>query len=257
MEILCQQEKNIPLMSSTNNLNEIEKKIKSVLDAITSDTKMMNENENLNTTTIKSGIYLIINKINKKWYVGSSNDINTRWYEHIRTLRHNRHCNDYLQRAWNKDGELNFLFMVLEIIPAYNLLITEQKYLDYGKTIQDSVYNLKFSVSNGEGIMSEYSKKKLSNSIKGHIISQKTKEKISNALKGNVVNENTKLKISKTLKGRKYSKERCEAIRQGKLKKFQNVEYKNKVYAFTQTDEYKQKMSEINNTRYSINSFQP
>ena len=55
-----------------------------------------------------SGIYKIVNKVNGKYYVGSSNDVlKTRFYEHKRLLTKNKHFNVKLQNAWNKYGESN------------------------------------------------------------------------------------------------------------------------------------------------------
>lgn len=54
---------------------------------------------------------------------------------------------------------------------------------------------------------------------KSRAISEETKLKISNTLKGHVISEETRLKISKTLSGRKrgpHSKERCENISKAK-----------------------------------------
>lgn len=60
------------------------------------------------------GIYCIRNKINNKVYIGQSIDIRTRWWGHRCDLNRNNHCNRYLQNAWNKHGEDNFEFSVLE-----------------------------------------------------------------------------------------------------------------------------------------------
>ena len=60
-----------------------------------------------------SGVYCIQNKINGKVYIGStSRDFETRFKEHKRLLLENRHHCSYLQRAWNKYGE-----MESELIP--------------------------------------------------------------------------------------------------------------------------------------------
>ena len=61
------------------------------------------------------GIYKIENKINGKIYIGQSNNIYKRWYSHKNSLRRNVHDNDYLQNAWNKYGEENFEFSIVEI----------------------------------------------------------------------------------------------------------------------------------------------
>lgn len=63
-----------------------------------------------------NGVYFIINKINNKIYCGSSNHILERWDVHKSQLRNNAHSNGHLQRAWNKYGEENFVFVIKELI---------------------------------------------------------------------------------------------------------------------------------------------
>ena len=59
------------------------------------------------------GIYKITNKQNDKFYIGSSTNIEMRWYAHKSYLRRNVHANQHLQNAWNKYGEDNFIFSIL------------------------------------------------------------------------------------------------------------------------------------------------
>ena len=61
-----------------------------------------------------SGIYQIKNLVNGKMYLGQSVDIRTRWWQHKSQLRLNKHINTYLQNSWNKYGEDNFEFSVIE-----------------------------------------------------------------------------------------------------------------------------------------------
>lgn len=65
---------------------------------------------------VVSGIYQIINSKNNKSYVGSSKSIYNRIYHHKIALQHNKHGNTHLQRSWNKYGEENFNYKVLELI---------------------------------------------------------------------------------------------------------------------------------------------
>lgn len=66
---------------------------------------------------IISGIYQIVNVINKKTYIGSSKNIIRRWYIHKSALKNNRHHCTYLQRSWNKHGKDAFKFEIIKEIP--------------------------------------------------------------------------------------------------------------------------------------------
>jgi len=61
-----------------------------------------------------SGIYKIENKINGKFYIGSSKNIEKRFKVHKRGLNSNKHHNIYLQRSWLKYGASAFLFTIIE-----------------------------------------------------------------------------------------------------------------------------------------------
>jgi group I intron endonuclease len=60
------------------------------------------------------GVYLIQNKINNYKYVGESLNIVRRWKQHIKSLDEGTHTNKSLQNAWDKYGESNFEFIILE-----------------------------------------------------------------------------------------------------------------------------------------------
>lgn len=75
------------------------------------------------------GVYMIKNKVNGKYYVGSSIDVESRWKQHIKGLTENTHSNKHLQNAWNKYGEFNFEFSVLEETDLQNLRKRETYYL--------------------------------------------------------------------------------------------------------------------------------
>lgn len=79
------------------------------------------------------GIYRIVDVRNGKCYYGSSINIRVRWIVHLRSLRKNVHENAYLQRSFNKYGESNFIFEIVEICSKSKLLPLEQKYIDKNK----------------------------------------------------------------------------------------------------------------------------
>lgn len=78
----------------------------------------------------KIGIYKIVNKINQKSYVGSSVRLIYRHKRHLSDLRTNQHHSLALQRAYNKYGESNFEFTIIEYCNNSNILEREQYYID-------------------------------------------------------------------------------------------------------------------------------
>lgn len=61
-----------------------------------------------------SGIYCIINIKNNKCYIGSTKYISSRLWKHRSLLRNKKHDNQHLQNAWNKYGEDNFDYYIVE-----------------------------------------------------------------------------------------------------------------------------------------------
>lgn len=80
---------------------------------------------------MNTGIYLIRNKTNNKIYVGStSRSFKNRFSMHRYQLRKNEHHSPYLQKSWNKYGEENFEFIILEKCSKKLCIEIEQFYLD-------------------------------------------------------------------------------------------------------------------------------
>lgn len=90
-----------------------------------------------------SCIYKITNTINGKVYIGQTTDYNNRKTQHLRTLRHNNHANIHLQYAWNKYGEENFVFEIIEETSPENLLYREDYWIQYyNSDVGDYGYNI-------------------------------------------------------------------------------------------------------------------
>ena len=114
-----------------------------------------------------SGIYKIENLVNGKIYIGQSVHIRQRWSEHKKELRHNRHKNKYLQRAWNKYGEENFKHEILELCSVEELDSREQYYINLYRTLdENNGYNL---ISNEKGCrqVSDFTRDKLRENATG------------------------------------------------------------------------------------------
>ena len=76
------------------------------------------------------GIYKITNTVNGKIYIGQSTNIETRWKQHKQHLRNNYHCNEHLQRAWNRYGENAFVFEVIAECTEDKLNELEAKFIE-------------------------------------------------------------------------------------------------------------------------------
>jgi len=77
-----------------------------------------------------SGVYQIRCIPTGKVYIGSAVDLQHRWEQHRRSLRRDDHRNIHLQYAWDKYGEQNFEFSVLEFVEASDLLRAEQEWIN-------------------------------------------------------------------------------------------------------------------------------
>ena len=51
------------------------------------------------------GVYKITCKVNNRFYIGASINIENRWREHRRDANNQKHHSIIFQRAWNKYGE--------------------------------------------------------------------------------------------------------------------------------------------------------
>ena len=133
------------------------------------------------------GIYRIKNLINGKCYYGSSKNIEKRWSVHKRELNNNTHINCILQRAWDKYGENNFIFEIIEECDINVLFETEQKYLD----LQPD-YNIGIKSSGGDNLTKNPNRskiiQKMTESVKqryGLMTDEEKKEKHSQPMETN------------------------------------------------------------------------
>ncbi len=133
------------------------------------------------------GIYRIKNLVNGKCYYGSSKQIEKRFDRHKRELKNNIHINCVLQRAWDKYGENNFIFEIVEECNINVLLETEQKYLDL-----QPEYNIGIKSSGGDNLTKNPNKdkivKKMTESVKRRynlMTDEEKKEKHSKPMETN------------------------------------------------------------------------
>lgn len=88
-----------------------------------------------------SGIYQIKNIINNKVYIGHSENMAWRWYNHLNGLYSGEHPNPIMAEDYNKYGLTAFKFEVLEEVKGKgNLLRKERDYL--AQVADDLCYNI-------------------------------------------------------------------------------------------------------------------
>ena len=89
------------------------------------------------------GIYKIENLQNGKVYIGQSVDVEHRLQIHKANLRHGKHDNSHLQSSWDKHGESNFSFDVIEECSRSELDEKEIYWIDYYSSyIRENGYNI-------------------------------------------------------------------------------------------------------------------
>lgn len=150
----------------------------------------------------RSGIYLIANKVNGKFYVGSAADIQERWWHHLTQARRGEHANRLIQEAWNQYGENNFIISVLEYCDRECLLQREQYYID---TLKPE-YNLCPIAGSTKGMMRTQAFRDRMKGNKyglGKKHTQEAKNKIAAARLGKKLTQSAKDKVSIARKGNK------------------------------------------------------
>lgn len=131
------------------------------------------------------GVYKIVNKINGKFYIGSSSDIEYRWRKHKEKLANGKHYNKHLQSSWIEHGEKNFIFEMLEETVIEQLLIREQYYLDKLTPFNEKGYNhCRVAGSPLGNKHSPEAREKISAAGRGRKWSKETRERILNKTRG-------------------------------------------------------------------------
>lgn len=116
----------------------------------------------------KSGIYVIINSINNKIYIGSSKRLRNRYHGHKSLLLKNKHPSKKLLFFTNKYGIDKLQFNLLELCDTPDLIKREQYYLDTYLPFGYIGFNTSI----------------IAGSTLGNSPSQEVRDKISKSLKG-------------------------------------------------------------------------
>lgn len=146
------------------------------------------------------GIYKITCSTTNIVYVGSTSvDFTKRFRKHKQRLRHNYHENSYLQNAWNKYGESNFVFEVIEDLTLESIdKIKEREgywlsiYFPKGR---EFCFNMSDHTDGGNTINSEEAKLRFSESIKNSYTPELREKRRIQAISNNTI-KNAREKVN-------------------------------------------------------------
>lgn len=183
-----------------------------------------------------SGIYLLINLVNNKFYVGSSINVFNRTKSHLKSMKGGYHPNIHIQRSYKKFGDCFSPILIERVNDKNKLIEREQFWIDeLDATNRKIAYNIAPNAGNTLGcVMSEKSRNLMSISrtgIKHHMfganLSKEHKFKISQSHIGIRHTEATKKKIglSQSISVLQYSLDgkfvrKWESITEAKYKGF-------------------------------------
>lgn len=228
-------------------------------------------------------IYKIINKIDGKFYIGSTINFEKRKKSHLNALNKNKHHNIFLQRAFEKYGVDSFIFSVKEknVKSVKELYLLEERYINFCWN-SGKLYNLSKKGCGGDLIsyhpnndefrekQSRITRERYSN------MSKEEKENLSKKLMGennpnfgNRWSEEQRLKASERMKNSKtsfmynlkgktfeevYGEEKAKKIKE-KLSNIasQRVGEKNSFYGKRHSEETKKLLSEKRKGVKSVN----
>lgn len=172
------------------------------------------------------GIYMIINKLNGKAYIGKTEDrFIERYWNHKWKLKEKRHENKHLERSWNKYGAGNFEFHVIHRLQeSEDINELEKMYIEHYSSNKNG-YNMTLGGEGAPGFYldenarrvigeknrihgigrkaSEATKQKMSKSSKRLSPSKKTLETLRRIHTGKILSESTKQKLREANTGSK------------------------------------------------------
>ena len=157
------------------------------------------------------GIYEILNIKNNKRYIGQSIHVRNRLFKHISMLRNNNHICKHLQDSWNKYGEENFQFNVIEYCNIEDLDKKEDFYIAKYQANKNAYgYNYRINNKTNRGLKwSEEQREKMKNAIennpwyKNHTIPLEIMQKAWESSRNKIWTEEERKKHSKILTGTK------------------------------------------------------
>lgn len=164
-----------------------------------------------------SCVYTITNRVNGKIYVGKTNNFNYRVSKHLYTLRNKTHINSHLQRAWDKYGEDNFTFEILEEYSTDLLFAMEHYWCNILDVFNyNRGYNIKPAHPENKGGNSQEMSEKVRIANTGKKATVEARKKMSERKIGRKLSIQTRKRMSKAALGKPKSQETRNKISEAK-----------------------------------------
>jgi len=174
------------------------------------------------------GIYGILCLISLKLYIGYTKNFSLRRRCHKSELNKNKHGNIHLQNAWNKYGEENFIFLIIENC-SFELLRKREHYWCKKLKVHDRNigYNIDPTSESNNRLMSEETRKKISIANTGRRHSIEFKENLSKIHKGKKqskeIIEKRVAAIKNLKKNKTFLKKQAAKLRGKKVTKVKSI----------------------------------
>ena len=155
----------------------------------------------IKTSKPQAGVYEIVDPVTDERYVGSTVNLYRRTTMHRHLLRHNKHPNNNVQKAFSAHGPL---ILKLHPLPATvnsdtkeALRLMEQSLVDRNVKCGRVLNIQREDVTRMSGVSpSVETRDKLSRALVGRVVTEETKQKQSESLKGREISEEWRQKIS-------------------------------------------------------------
>lgn len=150
-------------------------------------------------------LYMLVHVSTGHFYIGSTRNMQRRYYEHMSDLRNNKHGNPRLQELFNVDDHIAFTVTEVDSYDeaAAREIAEIARHRDNPKCL---------NVHSTQSVFSSERAAKISASMKGHPVSEDTRRRIGEAAKGNTYwvgrrhTEESRKKMAQSTMGNQYAK---------------------------------------------------
>lgn len=192
------------------------------------------------------GIYRILCSESGHVYIGSSVNVQRRCKEHLRALRRGCHYSSHLQRAWDKYGEVAFRFDLVEAVPAGELLLREQVWLDqtqcYDRQKGYNAARCAEAPARGATVSVE-TRRKLSEALEGRTIPAEARANMAVAQKLRMQRADERQTAGSARRGCVVSKSTRQKMAVARQEAWDSPEYRERLSAILTAPEYRERLS--------------